>query len=216
MTNEDWRVEVNLDHEEHGDDIGDLLRSQDLDDDARARLGERVYVSRNGSRLFLYAGSEEQATEAESVLRKLAADDNLTADFLGVTRWHPVEQAWKDASLPLPRTEEEVEAELDRREEAERREAETEGSYDWLIKINLPSADEAERVAASMRSGGHPVHRLWRFVTIDVLTEEIANDLVARLRPQLSDDAQIWVEGNLEDVPKPHFVFIESRLRDPF
>ena len=40
MSNEDWRVEINLDDEHEGYDIGERLRSQDLDDDARARLGD--------------------------------------------------------------------------------------------------------------------------------------------------------------------------------
>lgn len=216
MSNEDWRVEINLDDEEHGYDIGERLRSPDLDDDARARLGNRVYVSRNGPRLFLYAGSEPQAREAETVVRDLAAAEKLTADFVGITRWHPVEQAWKDASIPLPETEGELETELRRREAAEREEAQEEGAYDWMIKINFPSASSADEVVEALRAEGHPVHRLWRFVTVDALTEEAANDIAESLKQQLPEDAELWVEANRADLPNPAFVFIESRLRDPF
>jgi hypothetical protein len=210
VSNEDWRVEITLDDEAHGYDLGERLRSRDLDDEVRERLGQRVYVSRNGPQLFLYAQTEEQAREAESVLRSLVAEDDLSADFLGITRWHPVEQEWTDASIPLPTTQVGVGQEMERREDAEEAEAEREGSYDWLVKINLPSSGEAERVAESLRAAGHPVHRIWRWVTVDALTEESANALVESLREELPADAEIWVAGT--DEARPAFVFLDPRM----
>jgi hypothetical protein len=210
VSNEDWRVEITLDDEAHGYDLGERLRSRDLDDEVRERLGERVYVSRNGPQLFLYAQTEAQAREAESVLRSLVAEDDLTADFLGITRWHPAEQEWKDAAIPLPSTQVGVGQELERRDDAEQAEADQEGAYDWLVKINLPSAGDAERIAESLRADGHPVHRIWRWVTVDALTEESANALVESLRGELPADAEIWVEGNPE--ARPTFVFLDPRM----
>ena len=212
MSNEDWRVEINLDDEHEGYDVGERLRSQDLDDEARARLGERVYVSRNGPQLFLYAGSEPQAREAESVVRQLVETDNLSAEFAGVTRWHPVEQEWKDASIPLPRTETEIRRELERREAAERRDVAEEGSYDWLVKINLPSAADAERIADTLDAAGHRVHRIWRWVTVDVLTEEIGNEVISSLQEALPADAEIWLEGNLDDARSPTSALFDPRM----
>lgn len=199
MSNEDWRVEINLDDMHEGYDFGERLQSQDLAEDALERLGKRVYVSRNGPQLFLYAGSEQQAREAELVVRGLVVADDLSAEFAGVTRWHPVEQEWKDASIPLPQTETEIRQELERKEEAEREEAEEEGSYDWLVKINLPSAADAEQIAETLDAVGHPVHRIWRWVTVDVLTEEVGNELISSLQETLPADTEIWLEGNLDD-----------------
>jgi hypothetical protein len=51
---EDRRVEVELSDEERGYSFGERLRALDLDDDARKRLGSRVIVTRDGSKLFLY------------------------------------------------------------------------------------------------------------------------------------------------------------------
>jgi hypothetical protein len=209
--NEDWRVEINLDDKHEGYDIRERLRSRDLDDDARARLGERVYVSRDGPKLFLYAGSEQQAREAEVVAQELVAADNLSADF-AVTRWHPVEQEWKDASIPLPQTETEIHQELERKEEAERKEQTEEGSYDWLVKINLPSAADAERIAAALDEAGHPVHRIWRWVNVDVLTEEIGNEVISSLQEALPTDAEIWLEGNLVDARWPTAALFDPRM----
>jgi hypothetical protein len=201
VNGEDWRVELTLDDEQHGYDLGERLRSRDLDEDARARLGRRVYVSRNGSTLFLYAGSEEQARAAEEVVRQLVAEDDLSADFLGVTRWHPVEEAWKDASIPLPRTDEELQAELDAREAAERREAEEEGTYDWLVKVDLASRAETSELADRLRDEGLPVFRLWSYLEVGAVNEELANELAERLRNELPEDADVWVWANPDDLP---------------
>ena len=46
-----------------------------------------------------------------------------------MTRWHEVEEAWKDASIPLPATPAEEHAELSALEASEAREAELEGRY---------------------------------------------------------------------------------------
>src|SRR5215210_3898219 len=116
--NEEWRVDVDLDDERHGFTLGERLRSLDLDDEARKRLGDRVIVSRDGPRIFLYAGNEAQAREAEQVARALIRSDELTAD-LTVTRWHPDEEAWKDAAVPLPQTDAERDAERRRHEATE-------------------------------------------------------------------------------------------------
>jgi hypothetical protein len=209
---EDWRVEINLDDKHEGYDFGERLRARDLDDEARARLGERVYISRNGPQLFLYAGSEQQAREAELVVRELVAADDLSAEFAGVTRWHPVEQEWRDASTPLPRTEPEVDQELEQKEEAERTEVAEEGSYDWLVKINLPSAADAKQIAETLDETGHPVHRIWRWVTVDVLTEEIGNEVIASLQESLPADAEIWLEGNLDDARSPTSALFDPRM----
>lgn len=215
MNEDEWRVTVELEDEQHGFGLGERLRSQDLDDEARARLGRRVAVTRDGSRVFMYAASEESAREAERVARELVAADDLSAK-ISVTRWHPVEEAWKDASLPLPRSEDEVREEELRKEQAERREAEEEGSYDWLVKVDLPSRADTSDLAEKLRAEGLPVHRLWSYLEVDVLTEERANELAGRLRDELPAEAEIWVEANPEDLASPAFVLLESRLRDPF
>lgn len=107
---DEFRVEVELDDDEHGLPLGERLRAVDLDDEARARLGSRVIVTRDGSHLFLYANTRESCAEAERVLRELLDADGLTADVRSV-RWHPVAEDWEDADAPMPETAEEIEAE---------------------------------------------------------------------------------------------------------
>ena len=69
VADEDWRVEVELNDEAQGFSLRERLRALDLDDEARMRLGSHVTVTRDGSRLFLYAALEEQANVAARVVR---------------------------------------------------------------------------------------------------------------------------------------------------
>ena len=106
VSDEDWRVEVELDDEQHGYSLGERLRALDLDDEVRKRLGGRVMVTRDGSKLFLYTTTEDEANQAERLVQELVGAERLTAD-IRTMRWHPLEESWEDASEPLPRTEEE-------------------------------------------------------------------------------------------------------------
>lgn len=207
---DEWRVEIDLDDEAHGFGIGERLRARSLDDDARKRLGGRVVVTRDGPRVFLYAGSEAEAREAEAVARELVASDDLSANIT-VTRWHPIAEEWQDAAAPLPQTEAGVRDELQDREWNEMAEAVEEGSYDWLVKAELPGRDEAAQLEERLRDEGLPVHRRWRYLTLDALTQDEANELGTRLREQ-APEAEVWIEANPDDIPSPTFVLLESRL----
>lgn len=207
MADEDWRVEAELDDEEQGYSLSERLRALDLDDDARSRLGERVVVSRDGSQLFLYAANEAQAREAERVIRDLANRDNLSAE-ISTSRWHPVEQAWKDASIPLPTSPESIEDELARREDADEEEAERTGSWNWHLRVELPHRGDAVDLVDTLESEGLRVHRRWRYVTVDLATEEAARELADRLAETAPDGTELTVETK---PPDPIFVFLGSR-----
>jgi hypothetical protein len=210
MSQGEWRVEIDLDDEAHGFGIGERLRAHSLDDEARKRLGGRVVVTRDGPRVFLYTGSEAEAREAEAVARELVANDDLSADIT-VTRWHPAAEEWQDASLPLPRGEADEREEIRSKERHELEEAKEEHSYDWLVKAELPGRDEAAQLEDRLHAEGLPVHRRWRYLTVDVLTEDRANELGSRLRGE-APDAEVWIEANPDDIPSPTFVLLESRL----
>jgi hypothetical protein len=207
VADEDWRIEVELDDEEQGYSFAERLQALDLDDEARARLGERVVVSRDGSRIYLYAADEEQSHHAEQVIRDLVARDDLTAE-ISASRWHPVEQTWKNASIPLPTTPESIEEERARREDAEEEEAERSSSWNWHVRVELPHRSDAVDLAASLEPEGHPVHRRWRYVTVDLATEEAARELADRLADTLPDGSELTVETK---PPDPIFVFLGSR-----
>ena len=70
---DEWRVEVDLDERgaQATRSASACTRSTSTPE-AEDRLGDRVIVTRDGPKLFLYAASEEQAREAERVARDLA------------------------------------------------------------------------------------------------------------------------------------------------
>jgi hypothetical protein len=207
VSGEDWRIQVDLDDDEHGYSVSERLRALDLDDQARERLGDRVVVSRDGSQLFLYAATAEQAEEAERIVRELVAADDLTAE-ISASRWHPVEQAWKDPSIPLPSTEESLEDERDRREVAEEQEAKRADSWNWHLRVELTDRGEAVTLADRLESEGLRVHRRWRYITVDLASEESAQELADRLAAMLPEGTELTVETK---PPDPVFVFLGSR-----
>jgi hypothetical protein len=201
---DEWRVEVEL---EDLDAFQERLATRELDDEVRKRLGGRVIVTRDGSRLFLYASSEEAAREAERVVRELAEAEDVHAE-IRVTRWHPVEEAWRDASIPLPETDEEIAAERARHEEAEQREWQEEGEPDWEVRVELPGHRETVELANRLQAEGLPVTRRWRYLLVGAPTEERAAELADRIRAEAPEGSEIRVEANLSDVPQPLFVLV--------
>ena len=203
---DEFRVEVELADAEHGYAFGERLRALDLDNDARERLGSGILVTRDGSRLFLYAASEAEAREAERIIRELVEADGLTAET-AVTRWHEIEEAWDDASIPLPSTPAEEEAERTALEASETREAAREGRFDWEVVVHAPSRNVAIDVERRLTEEGLSVRRRWRYVAIGVPTEDRARQLEDRLRSELPD-ADIEVEVDLSDVARSPLQFL--------
>jgi len=198
MSADEWRVEIDLDDEQHGYGLGERFRSHDLDDEARKRLGRRAIVSRDGPRVFLYTGTEAQAREAERIARELVAADELTAD-IDVTRWDAEAEEW------IYPTGESAEAVAD--------EPLAEEDYPWLLTIELDSRGDASAVEDLLQAEvADPVHRRWHYVTVDARTEDEANELANRIRDRLPEGAQMWVEANPEGIPSPAFVYLESKL----
>jgi hypothetical protein len=203
---DEWRVEVELGDEQHHLTLGERLRTLDLDDEARIRLGDRVIATRDGDHMFLYADSEAAAREAERVARDLLADEGLTGE-IAVTRWHPVQEAWVDASVPLPSSGHEEQAEEHAHEDAEEREAAVEGEYDWEVRVDLPGLSETREMAKRLSAEGLDVKRRWSYLLIGAPTEERAAELGKRIEAEAPEGTEVHVEP-AGGVRHPVFVFL--------
>ena len=166
----------------------------------RRRLGHRVAVSADGSNVFLYAGSEDAAREADRMIREILAQRQLTATFK-LDRWHPIEQEWEDAGTPLPQTAEQREAEQERRVADETEESEETGQTGYEVLIEVASRHEAEELAKRLQSEGHPVIRRWRYVVLGAENEDEARDLAQAVQKEAPATASV------QSVPVPfaHF-----------
>ena len=190
---DDWRVTVDFDDEGDGTQFAEWLGALELESEERARLGDRVVVSRDGPRVYLYADSEERARAAhETVGARIEAEGIAAATSF--ERWHPVEQEWKDAALPLPGTEEELRAEHERLQEREAAESLEKGRAEWEVRIELPGHDETVRLAERLESEGIPLVRRHTFLLAGAVNEDEAHALAARLQSEMPAGARIEVE----------------------
>ncbi|MDP9228953.1 MAG: hypothetical protein M3M99_07830 [Actinomycetota bacterium] len=208
---EEWRVEVALDQDhaedEHGQSLGERLRSLDLDDEARKRLGGSVIVTRDGPHLFLYAWHETSAREAERVVRELMAEDGLSGE-VSLMRWHPVEEAWRPADEPQPETDHQVAAEQERHEQAGEREGAETGAYPWEVVIDLPDLRSTTELAKQLRERGLPVKRRFKYLLVGTPTEEDAIELGSSFEGNVPEGSHVGVRANPHDLPAPAFVWL--------
>lgn len=98
MASDEYRLEIDLHGALHG--LGDRLRALDLDDDVERRLGERVIVTRDGERLYVYTETAKAALEAQRVVEQVLEEDGLET-AVRRRRWNPSERFWQDADEPL-------------------------------------------------------------------------------------------------------------------
>jgi hypothetical protein len=95
MADEEFKVEVELGSDEHGFSFWKRLRTLDLDDEARERLGSRVTLTRDGNWIQLYTHTLADAEEAERTVRQLVAGEHVEATYT-ISRWDGDKQEWVD------------------------------------------------------------------------------------------------------------------------
>jgi hypothetical protein len=190
---DDWRVTVDFDDEGDGADFAERLRALELEANERRQLGERVIVSRDGARVFLYADSGERAREVEMTVRARLESEGRAATS-ALSRWHPVEQAWKDASVPMPETDAELEAERERQQAREAAESLEQGYAEWEVRVELPTHEDTQRLAERLETDGIPVVRRHTFLLAGAINEDEAVALAERVRGEAPEGARIEVE----------------------
>jgi hypothetical protein len=206
---DEWRVEVALDKEQHGESLGERLHELQLDNEARKRLGGSVIVTRDGRFLFVYAWHEESAQEAERVVRNLMENDQLVGQ-VQLMRWHPVAEEWKDASEPLPDDEAALAEEMREHEVEGSEEAQRYGEYPWEVAIDLPHIRDTLPFAKKLRAEGLPVKRRFRYLLVGANTEDDAIELGKRLEDEAPKGSRVGVRGNPDDMPLPAFVNLSA------
>jgi len=190
---DDWRLTIDFDDEGDGTQLVEWLSARRFEAEERDRLGGRVVVSRDGPRVFLYADTEALARDAEGIVRAHLSSEGRQAR-IALERWHPVEQDWKDASLPLPQSEEEVQAEHERQQEREAAESLSSGHAEWEVRVSLPSHDATTALADRLEGEGIPVTRRSTFLLVGAVNHDEATALAERLRAEAPDGAEVEVE----------------------
>jgi hypothetical protein len=190
---DDWRLTVELAEEGNAPGLVNSLQELELEDAHRARVGDRVVVSQDEGNVFLYADTEERARQVNALVQERLAELGFEAD-VALTRWHPVEQRWEDASVPLPESEDEWQAEHERLQADEAAESAATGHAPWEVRAVLPTHEDTVALAERLEGEGIPVVRRSSFLLVGAVNEDEARALAERLRSETPAGSRIEVE----------------------
>jgi hypothetical protein len=190
----DWRVTISLTDPAHLEQARRSFSAHEVEEDVRRRLGRSVAIGAGDSQIFLYAGTENAARDAEQVARDVLASQGIQAEF-ALHHWHPIEEEWEDPDVALPRTEAERQAEHQRLEDAETAESLATGAAQWEARVEFPSRHEAVALADKLRSEGRTVIQRWKFLVVGANNEDDARELADQIRQEAPPDATVRAEA---------------------
>lgn len=205
--NDDWRVQIDFRDE---DFIDALVEAGEMKHDLKSSFQDRVIVTRDGSRVFLYAGDREQAESARELVESLAREHGweVGSDF---RRWHPVAEEWEPADEPLPQDAPARKAEREELMAREREETEERGYPEFEVLVELPSHRDAPSLAERLTNEGLPCVHRWKYVVVGATDEDSAKDLAERIRAEAPVGSKVTVQGTPQAVyaEYPHpFAFL--------
>jgi len=191
---DDWRVTVTFRDEADVQQAARSVREHEVEDDVRSRLGHRVAMSVDDPAVFLYAGTEDTAREADRVVREVLAQHQLSAEFT-LDRWHPLEEEWEDVSVPMPDTAEQRAAEHQRLVAAETRDSLAAGQAGWEVRVELLSHRQAVELAERLQAEGHPVTRRWKYLVVGANNEDDASALAEAIGQEIPAKASVRIQA---------------------
>jgi hypothetical protein len=194
---DDFRLQVDLESDGIGGRVADHLRAAGLEHDLDSDFGERVIVSHDGARIFLYAGNREQLDRARGVIERFLSENGGVASF-ELRRWHPAGEDWEDPDKPLPATGDEKAAEREQLMETEDAETAAQGGLaQFEVRVEFPSHGEARELAEKLKDEGLEPVRRWRYLVVGAADEDSADELAERIRAEAPADSKVTVEGSL-------------------
>jgi hypothetical protein len=184
---DDWRVTIFVSQAQQS------FSPRQVEEDIRRQVGPGIAVSAGDAQIFLYAGTEAAAGEAERAGRDVLAGHGVAAES-AVHRWHPLEEQWESPDVPMPQTEAEREAEHQRLADAETAETLATGQAQWEVRVDLGSHRQAVHLARKLESEGRAVVRRWKLLVVGASNEDEARELAGHIRPEAPPGAAVIVE----------------------
>jgi hypothetical protein len=209
--NDDWRLQIDLHEEGRSRTVTDRLDSRQLQHDLSEAFHDRVIVTRDGARVFLYAGTREQAEKARHVIEAEARQRKWTVD-IDLRHWHQVAEDWEGPDVPEPTSEAEKEAEREGLMKTEDEETAARGGLaEFEVRAEFPSHREAKMLAEKLKDEGLQPVRRWRYLVVGAADEDAVKELAERIRAEAPADGKVTTEGSLavawaERPPNPFVV----------
>lgn len=177
---DDWRLTITATDDDEAGRILGALRGREVRRELRDELGGRVAVSSDGATVFLYADTRRAADAAIRVVRDVLAEEGSGAEPR-LDRWHPIEERWEDASVPLPQSEAERRAERERLDALDEATSLETGIAQWEVRIELESPARAEALADALEQEGRSVVRRSTYLLVGANDRDDAEELAGRL-----------------------------------
>ena len=207
--NDDWRLRIEVHEAESASKLTDRLEARELQHDLEASFHDRLIVSADGSEVFCYAGTREQAEDAAKLIGSLADEHGWHLSTM-LERWHPTAEEWEDPDKPLPSSDADQAAEHEELTRSERADSAAEGYPEWEVRVELASHHDAVRLAERLRSEGIPSVRRWKYLLVGASDEDSAQRLADRIQSEAPAGSTEAVEGTLRlvlsNVPRDPFV----------
>jgi hypothetical protein len=208
--NDDWRLQIDLHEEGRARALTDRLDAHQLQHDLSEAFHDRVIVTRDGARVFLYAGTREQAEKARDAVEVEARQHGWTVD-IDFRRWHPIAEEWEGPDKELPADDAARLAEREALMVREREETAKSGYPEFEVRADLPSHHDAVHLSEQLRQEGlQAVHR-WRYLPVGATDEDSAKALAERIRNEAPAGSRVTAEGTwaaayVERAPNPFAV----------
>lgn len=151
-------------------------------------------MTRDGSRIFVYAGEREQAEEACALIDTVTQQHGWSVDVT-LRHWHPIAEDWEDPAAEPPDTETTRAAEHKEVIAAEDEKVREQGYPNFEVRVVLPSHHEAVALAEKLRGEGLLPIRRWKYLVVGAVDEDSAKNLADRLRQEVTDAREVKVEG---------------------
>ena len=186
MANDDWRIRIEVEEEEHATGLLDRLRG-DLDAEARELANElesrRLVVSRDSATVFVYAATRAEAESAHAVVEAQLRAHGIEAQTSRVEHWLDEEDRWDDEPPGETWEEEEIER----------------GFAPWEVRVECDSREEARTLEEQLESEGYRPERTFRYVVVGTGTREEADALAARLHGSVEPGGEVVWEATPEN-----------------
>jgi outer membrane murein-binding lipoprotein Lpp len=205
MDHDDWRVTISFPGKVQAQRAKILFPPYKVTGEARRRLGCTIAVGASGTQVFLYAGTEIAAREAERIARDVLAQHHLQAGFT-LHRWHPAEERWEDPEVAMPRTEAERQMEHQRLLDDETAGSLAAGAAQWQARAQFRSPHEAAALAGKLRMDGRVVVRRWKYLVVEAGNEDEAQHIAGQIRREAPAGTVVWAGHSPDYLPFAGFL----------
>jgi hypothetical protein len=182
MANDDWRIRVEVEEEEHATGLLDRLGGE-LDKEARELASDleskRLVVSRDGATIFVYAATRAEADSAHAVVEAQLRAHGIEAKTSQVEHWIDEEDRWDDD----PPGETWEEEELDR------------GFAPWEVRVECASRQEANELSEQLESEGYKPERRFNYLIVGAASRVDADALATRLHGEVEAGGEVVLEA---------------------